>query len=89
MRILFYYNGEENIGVESLSAYLKDKGHTVDLLYDPGFGNNFYLRLPLLNKFITDDMIVEKLSRMSPDLYIGVIFFSSTYPEYIKKKVST
>jgi radical SAM superfamily enzyme YgiQ (UPF0313 family) len=68
MRVLFYYNGGEHIGVEYLSAYLKSKGHTVDLIFDPGLGSNFFLDLPFLNRFISDNLIVEKAKRFDPDI---------------------
>lgn len=83
MRILFYYNGEENIGVESLSAYVKSQGHETDLIYDPGFGNNFYMNLPLLNSFVTEEMLVKKARRYRPGL-IAMSFITNQYQTVLR-----
>ncbi len=69
MRVLFYYRGGEHIGVESLMAYLKSKGHLVELIYEPALGDNGYLDIPFLNKFFYNDkLVVEKAIRFCPDL---------------------
>jgi radical SAM superfamily enzyme YgiQ (UPF0313 family) len=68
MRVLFYYRGRESLGIEHLIAVLKTRGHTVDLLFDPGLGDNLFLRLPLLNRFVTEDLLVDKARRFAPDL---------------------
>lgn len=68
MRVLFYYNGGEHLGVEELSAYLKSKGHSVDLIFDPGLGDNFFLNLPLLNKLCSEKLMLKKAKRFNPDI---------------------
>ena len=68
MKVLFYYNGGEHLGVEALSAYLKSKGHTVDLIFDPGYENNFFFRFPYLNNACTDEMLIRKAVSFSPDI---------------------
>ena len=50
MRVLFYYRGSEQLGVEALSALLKREGHEVGLLYDPGADNVFYFELPIFKR---------------------------------------
>ena len=69
MRVLFYYRGSEHIGVESIMAYLKNKGHVVELIYEPALGDNGYIDIPWLNKFFYNDkLIIEKAKRFKPDL---------------------
>ncbi len=79
MKILFYYNGGEHIGVEYLAAYLESKGHTVDLIFDPGLGNNFFLDLPFLNKFFSDELLINKAKRFNPDI-IAFSCITNHYP---------
>jgi len=78
MKILFYCCGSENLGVESLSAYLKNAGHTVELLYDPQLGNNFYVSLPWLNKFIGQKALIKKALASKPDI-IAVSFLTNQF----------
>ena len=35
MRVLFFFQNSENLGIEYLSASLKKAGHQTDLLFDP------------------------------------------------------
>ncbi|KKS16424.1 MAG: Radical SAM domain protein, partial [Parcubacteria group bacterium GW2011_GWB1_41_6] len=75
----------EHIGVEHLSSYLKSKGHQVDLIFDPGLGNNFFLNLPFLNKFISDELLVKRARKFNPD----IIAFSCITNSYsVIKKVA-
>ena len=82
MRVLFYYRGGEHLGVESLSAYLKDKGHTVDLLFDPGLGDNGFLDISILNRFCNDDLIIKKARNFAPDL-IAFCCITNLYPNVV------
>jgi radical SAM superfamily enzyme YgiQ (UPF0313 family) len=69
MRVLFYYRGSEHIGVQSIMAYLKSKGHLVELIYEPALGDNGYIDIPFLNKFFYNEkLIVDKAVRFRPDL---------------------
>ena len=69
MRVLFYYRGSEHIGVESIMAYLKSKGHLVELIYEPALGDNGYIDIPFLNKFFyNDELVINKAIRFKPDL---------------------
>jgi len=88
MKILFYYNSGEHIGLEYLSAYLKDKGHETELIFDPGLGNNFFLNLPILNKFCSDENILKKAKRFNPDI-VAFSCISNLYPviKRIAKKI--
>jgi len=69
MRVLFYYRGSEHIGVQSIMAYLKSKGHLIELIYEPALGDNGYIDIPFLNKFFYNEkLIVDKAIRFCPDL---------------------
>ena len=48
MRVLFYYRGVESLGVGYLMSMLKENGHEIDLIFDPGFDDNLYLKAPFL-----------------------------------------
>ena len=78
MRILFYYRNRESLGIEYLSAVLKQAGHRVDLLFSPGLDDIFYFRNKFLNIFNNEDRLLEKAEKFSPDL----VAFSSTTNEY-------
>ena len=50
-------------------AYLKSKGHLVELIYEPALGDNGYIDIPFLNKFFYNDkLVVDKAIRFRPDL---------------------
>ena len=69
MRVLFYYRGSEHIGVESIMAYLKSKGHLVELIFEPALGDNGFIDIPWLNKFFYNDkLVIDKAVRFKPDL---------------------
>jgi len=68
MRVLFYYRGFESIGIEYLSAVLKAAGHETDLIFDPGFDDNNYMRLPFLRKLNRVDRMLRKTRDFRPDL---------------------
>lgn len=78
MKILFYYRGRESLAIEYLSAVLKNAGHRVELIFDPGMDNTNYYHNRLLRFFSNKDLLLEKAVRFSPDL----IAFSSTTNEY-------
>jgi len=93
MRILFYCCGSENLGVEALSAYLKDAGHEIELLFDPQLGNNFYFNMPWLNTLIGKKSLLKKAKAFQPEL-IAVSFLTNQFMAvkefmgYIKKEIS-
>ncbi len=78
MKILFYYRGRESLGIEYLSAVLKQAGHSVDMIFDPGVDNNFYWNSKMLKIFHNEELMLQKAQRFSPDL----VAFSSTTNEY-------
>jgi radical SAM superfamily enzyme YgiQ (UPF0313 family) len=79
MRILFFDIGETDYkGIELLSAVLKDKGHVVDLILDPGLGKHYYLKLPFLNRLISTNTMLDKAERFKPDL-IGMSIVTNNF----------
>ncbi|MDD3877653.1 MAG: radical SAM protein [Bacteroidales bacterium] len=78
MRILFYCCGSENLGVSALMSYMKERGHSCELLFDPQLGNNFYLNLPFLNSLINPSLLIRKAKKYNPDL-IAVSFLTNQY----------
>ncbi|HPQ68552.1 MAG TPA: radical SAM protein [bacterium] len=81
MKIAFVHLGRENLGIEYLSAVLKQDGHTVALHYDPGlFGINdnvFYV--PRLEKrYARDARIVSEIIAAPPDLLCFSVY-TGTY----------
>ena len=95
MKVLFIYNGAENIGIEYLSSYLKSKGHKTRLLFDPAvFSGNQLIDNKLLAKiFSVDELIVKKAILYKPDI-IAFSTFTGNYQWCLKmandiKKQST
>jgi len=68
MKILFYCRGVEMLGVEYLIAMLKQAGHDVDLLFDPGIDDTLYYKADLLSIFQNKELLIEKAKRFSPNL---------------------
>jgi len=83
MRVLFYYRGFESIGTEYLSAVLKQAGHQVELIFDPGFDDNNYMRIPVLRKLNRLDRMRERARVFQPDL-ICFSCLTNLYP-YVSK----
>jgi len=79
MRILFYYKGVENLGIEYLSSYLKQFGHKTELIFDPGLDDNFYFRLPVKSIFNLEKRMMRKAKRFKPDL-IAFSAITNLYP---------
>jgi len=85
MKILLVSSGGKSIGLEYIFSYLKQRGHTVDFIYDPTM---FYIpqekkgRFALHNRYCYSPIIIEPLIReilkSQPDL-IGFSVFSDTY----------
>jgi radical SAM superfamily enzyme YgiQ (UPF0313 family) len=70
MRIVFIYNGAENLGIEYISSFLKSKGHEVLLLFDPSiFAGGQLVESRLLAKaFNIDREIINKAVELKPDI---------------------
>lgn len=80
MKFMFVCMGAENLAAEQLSAILKEKGHEVDLAFDPAlFDDKTYFYIPLLNRFLNErDEVVEKIISARPDV-IGFTVFTDNY----------
>lgn len=81
MNITFVHLGREHLGIEYLSAFLKNAGHKTSLALDPGlFGINdnvFYM--PALERvFSQKDRVVKKVEDSNPDI-VAFSVYTSTY----------
>lgn len=91
MHILFYYRNLEGFSIEHLSAFLKKHGHKTELIFDPGFDNNLYFRLPGLKKLNRYDNLIKIAEKFKPDL-IGLTSlanlhtYSKNMAKILKKK---
>jgi len=79
MRVLFYYRGIENMGVGYLMAMLKAHGHEIDLIFDPGFDDNLYLKAPSLRWLNRHETLLERARGFRPDL-IAVGALTNLWP---------
>ncbi len=68
MRVLFYYRGIENLGVGYLMSMLKTHGHEIDLIFDPGFDDNLFLKAPALKWMNRHEALLERAKAFNPDL---------------------
>ncbi len=70
MRITFVMMGWENLSVQYISSYLKERGHEVRLAYDQSlFEDKNYLSMPFLARiFDQGDNIVKQVIDTEPDL---------------------
>ena len=83
MKILFYYRGAENFGIEYISAVLKEAGHETGLIFDPGFDDTFYFRTPALKLLKVKEKLIEQAKSFSPDL-MAFSSITNLYP-YVKE----
>lgn len=82
MRITFVHLGKENLGIEYLSAVLKEAGHKTSLSFDIGlFGptdNVFYI--PFLERiFDCKRKVIAEIEKSNPDL-VAFSVYTNTYP---------
>lgn len=76
IKILFFHKNFESLGVEYLSSVLKEGGHKTDLVFDPAFNENPYLKLNFPGQKSMQEKMIRKAKQFSPDL---VAFSSTTY----------
>ena len=76
MKIAFVYIGSENLGIEYLSAILKEHGHEVRLFYDPSlFDDKYIFSIPSLSMiFNIREIIIKQLIDYKPDLVCFSVF---------------
>ena len=69
MKVLFVYSGYENLGVEYLSAVLKEAGHRTALAFDPRLFDDHYTRVPLLSRRLDRrQALLDQAAREEPEL---------------------
>ncbi|HIH24603.1 TPA: B12-binding domain-containing radical SAM protein [Candidatus Woesearchaeota archaeon] len=80
MKILFIYNGAENLGIESISSVLKAAGHETALLFDPAVfsGDQLINNKYLANMLSFDKKIVDNAVAMNAQI-IGFSCYTGNY----------
>lgn len=69
MRVIFIYPETEYLGIEYLSAVLKEHGHITDLVLDPCLFNESVLYIPTLSKiFSYKKSVIKQIVKSKPDL---------------------
>lgn len=75
MKILFIYPECENLGIEYLSAALKECSHEVDLIFDPMLFNTYFLNVKSLARlFNFKKFILNDIKRIQPELVCFSVF---------------
>lgn len=75
MKVTFLYMGAENLGIESLSAYLEQHGHQTKLIFDPAlFDDKYYLEIKPLAKIFRYRNIIEDILKTNPDIILFSVF---------------
>jgi len=85
MKVMFLCRGAEYIGIEYLSACLKAKGHSTDLIFDPGFDDTFFFKAPFLKGLNRWPRLIDRVKAFAPDV-LAVSSLTNTYP-YIRNLV--
>lgn len=80
MRVALISSGQENLGVEYLSACLKRKGHEVELFFDPQtYGGGMLFKVAWLqDKLDLKKALVAKAVAWNPDI-IGISCMTHSY----------
>ncbi len=79
MKVLFVYGGYENLGIQMLSAVLKEAGHETALVFDPRLFADHYTSVPALaRRFDRKAALLEQAVAHQPDL----VAFSVVTEEY-------
>ncbi|NIO20177.1 MAG: radical SAM protein [Candidatus Aenigmarchaeota archaeon] len=96
MKILFVYKGAENLGIESLSSYIKEKGdHETYLFFDKAtFSGHMYLHSKLLDSFFKrgkEGDLIKEIERINPDVicfsvFSGLVKWALNMSRLIKKR---
>lgn len=81
MKIVFPFIGQQNLGIESLSAMLKFHGHQTYLAFDPGlFDDKFYFAMPRAGKiFSSKPKLIDEIVDLKPDLLAFCVFSESVH----------
>lgn len=79
MRVLFYYRGIENLGVGYCMSMLRENGHDIDLIFDPGLDDNLFVKFPHLAWMNRHQELLERARGFKPDL-IAMGCLTNLYP---------
>ncbi|MCG2712353.1 MAG: B12-binding domain-containing radical SAM protein [Candidatus Omnitrophica bacterium] len=80
MKVAFVNNSNESLGVEYLSAYLKQHGHCAQVFVDPQLFNDENIRAEFLHRFFDyKKNLARDILAYSPDI-IGFSVVSDFYP---------
>jgi len=83
VRVLFYYRGIENLGVGYLMSMLRQHGHEIDLIFDPGLDDNLFLKAPHLAWLNRHEALLERAAAFRPDL-IAMGSLTNLWPFCVK-----
>ncbi len=82
-KIAFLYRGYENIGIQYLSAVLRQAGFSTRLFFDPELFDDWILRVPrLIRAFDYSGHVIDETAAWKPDL----ILFSVVTYDYLWAK---
>ena len=80
MKISFVYGAYENLGIEYLSAVLKQAGHKTELIFDSRLFDDHYTQIRFLSRlFNNKKRIIQKIIDSNP----GLLAFSVVTDDYI------
>lgn len=82
MKVIFYLEAFEAVGVHSLMSVLEKEDHDCRVLFDPSLDNYYHLRLPFLKKLNLKiiDKQIEEVKQFDPDVFC----FSISTPQLAK-----
>jgi len=79
MKIVFVAIATENIAIEFLSSFLKERGHVVEMVFDPRlFATEAFNLKRVAGIFDISKEIVKQINEKKPDL-IGFLVFTFNY----------
>ena len=84
MKIAFYVSQVENMGVEMLSSILTEKGHRVEIFFDPKPFSSEALKIGFLARFFSmTNGILDEIVQFKPDI-LGLSAFTISYPDALE-----
>ncbi len=80
MKVMFIYGGFENLGIEYLSAVLKEHGFQTQLAFDPQLFNDPFLKIGSLGRFFSyQRCLLKQIKEFNP----GIVAFSVVSANYM------
>jgi len=75
MNITFVYRGFESLGIESLSAVLKQAGYGVDLVYDPALFDTMFVTQKAISQFVSYyPVTLQRLKEKKSEIFAFSVF---------------